>query len=148
MNELKKLIKDIVETSDTFIEDIKMSETGGTIKVICDTEKGIDSSLLVALTRQILNNPEFDEKYAESYRLEVSSPGIDMPLTQTRHFVKNIGRDIELKHNCTDHKDPLKGKIEDVNDDELVLAVKIKKENTSVSIPMKDVVSATLRLKW
>ena len=112
------------------------------------TEKGIDSRVLVALTRQILNNPEFDEKYAETYRLEVSSPGIDMPLTKVRHFIKNIGRDIELKHNCKDQKDPLKGKIEDANDEELILAVRIKKENTSVSIPMKDVVSATLRLKW
>ena len=148
MNELKKLITDIVETSDIIIEDIRMSETGGTLKVICDTEKGIDSSLLVAVTRKILDNPEYDEKYAEHYRLEVSSPGLDMPLTKLRNFVKNIGRDIELKHTCADHKDPLKGTIEDANEDELVLAVKIKKENTSVSIPMKDVVSATLRLKW
>ena len=148
MNELKKLIKDIVETSDVFVEDIKMSETGGTIKVICDTEKGIDSKQLVAITRQILNHPDFDEKYAEDYRLEVSSPGLDMPLTELRHFTKNIGRDIELKHNCPDHKDPLKGKIETVNEESLVLGVKIKKENTSVRLPMKDVVSATLRLKW
>jgi len=148
MNALKKLITDIVESSDIFVEDIKMSETGGTVKVICDTEKGIDSSLLVALTRKILNNPEFDEKYAELYRLEVSSPGLDMPLTKLHHFKKNIGRDIELKHTCKDVKDPLRGTIEDVNEDELVLAVRIKKENSSVCIAMKDVVSATLRLKW
>ena len=148
MNELKKLITDIVESAGVLVEDIKMSETGGTIKVICDTDNGIDSSLLVAITRQILNHPEFDKTYAENYRLEVSSPGLDMPLTKLHHFMKNIGRDIELKHNCKDHKDPLKGTIEDANDEELVLTVRIKKENTSVRIPMNKVVSATLRLKW
>lgn len=148
MNEIKKLIGDIVEGTDIFIEDIKMSETGGTIKVICDTEKGISSSELVALSRRILDNAEFDEKYAVNYRLEVSSPGVDMPLTLARHFKKNKGRDIELEHKSEEHKSPLKGVIEDADDDQLLLAVKIKKENKTLRISMEDVISATVRLKW
>jgi ribosome maturation factor RimP len=148
MKELKKLITDIVEGSDTFIEDIKMSETGGTIKVICDTDSGIDSGRLVEVSRKILANPEYDATYAESYRLEVSSPGLDMPLTQTRHFIKNKGREIDLTHKSEDHKSPLKGTIVDVDDDHLVLAVRIKKEETNIRIAMNDVVSAKLRLKW
>ena len=148
MNELKKLITDIVGASDAFVEDIKMSETGGTIKVICDTETGIDSGHLVKISRNILANEKYDAKYAENYRLEVSSPGLDMPLTQARLFIKNKGRDIDLTHNCKDYKNPLKGMIYDADDDSLVLAVKIKKEETNIRIAMTDVVSAQLRLKW
>ncbi|MEA2076777.1 MAG: hypothetical protein U9O95_02015 [Candidatus Marinimicrobia bacterium] len=148
MKEIQKLITDIVEASGIFIEDIKMSDTGGTIKVICDTEKGISSSELVKVTRKILNDTEYDEKYALSFRLEVSSPGLDMPLTKVHHFKKNIGHDIDLEHNSEEYKVPLKGTIKDVDDDALSLIVKIKKENTTIRIPMKNVISAMVRLKW
>jgi len=148
MNEIQTLIKDIVETEGIFVEDIHMSETGGTIKVICDSEKGISSSELVDITRKILNNQVFDEKYAVNFRLEVSSPGIDMPLTKVRHFKKNTGREIDLEHNCVDHKVPLRGKIINADDETISLEVKNKKENTILQIPMKNVISASVRLKW
>ncbi len=148
MNEIQKLVTDIVEASGLIVEDIKMSETGGTIKVICDTEKGISSSELVSVSKKILKNEEYDEKYAVNYRLEVSSPGIDMPLTQARHFAKNIGRDIELQHECEEYKSPLRGTIEEVDENVLTLTVKIKKENSTIRIPMEKVISAVVRLKW
>ncbi len=148
MNEIHRLITDIVEASGLIVEDIKMSETGGTIKVICDTEKGISSAELVKISKKILRNEEFDEKYAVNYRLEVSSPGIDMPLSKARHFAKNKGRDIELQHEFEEQKSPIKGTIEDVDDKVLSLNVKIKKENTTIRIPIEKVISAVVRLKW
>jgi len=148
MNEIQRLITDIVEASGLIVEDIKMSETGGTIKVVCDTEKGISSSELVSISKKILRNEEFDEKYAVNYRLEVSSPGIDTPLTKARHFAKNKGRDIELQHEFEGQKSPIKGTIEDVDDEVLSLNVKIKKENTTIRIPIEKVISAVVRLKW
>jgi ribosome maturation factor RimP len=148
MNEIQKLITDIVEASGIFVEDIRMSETGGTIKVICDTEEGISSKELVSITRKILKNTEYDEKYAVDYRLEVSSPGIDAKLTKARHFKKNLGRDIELEHNNEEFKNPLKAKIVSVDNDTLVLEIKIKKEISTIRIAMKDVISAMVRLKW
>jgi len=148
MNEIHRLITDIVEASGLIVEDIKMSETGGTIKVICDTEKGISSAELVKISKKILRNEEFDEKYAVNYRLEVSSPGIDMPLSKARHFAKNKGRDIELQHEFEEQKSPIKGTIEDVDDEVLSLSVKIKKENTTIRIPIEKVISAVVRLKW
>ena len=148
MNEIQRLITDIVEASGLIVEDIKMSETGGTIKVVCDTEKGISSSELVSISKKILRNEEFNEKYAVNYRLEVSSPGIDMPLTKIRHFAKNKGRDIELQHEFEEQKTPIRGIIEDVDDEVLSLNVKIKKENTTIRIPIEKVISAVVRLKW
>ncbi|MEA3392017.1 MAG: hypothetical protein U9Q91_03450 [Candidatus Marinimicrobia bacterium] len=148
MNEIQRLITDIVEASGLIVEDIKMSETGGTIKVVCDTKKGISSSELVSISKKILRNEKFDEKYAINYRLEVSSPGIDMPLIKARHFAKNKGRDIELQHEFEEQKNPIRGIIENVDDEVLSLNVKIKKENTTIRIPMEKVISAVVRLKW
>lgn len=148
MSDIQKLIKDIVEASEVFIEDIKMSEIGGTIKVICDTEDGISSSILVSITKKILNDPVYEQEYAERFRLEVSSPGIDTPLTLPRHFRKNIGHDILLQHKSEEHNNPIKGIITDVDEDALYLAVKKKKENETLRISLKEIEYANIVLKW
>ncbi len=148
MSEMESLIKDIVEASGAVTEDIKMSETGGTIKVICDTEEGITSETLVRITRNILQDPRYDEGYAGRYSLEVSSPGVDAPLTLPRHFRKNTGREIELFHSCDDCKDPLTGTILEADDTILKLEVLEKKEKKILVIPMEKVKHARIRLKW
>jgi ribosome maturation factor RimP len=148
MNDLQTLIKRLAESGDVLVEDIRMSETGGTIKVVCDTEKGISSDRLVEISKKILNDPVYDSDYAPRYRLEVSSPGIDAPLTAVRHFRKNIGREIALHHRCDDRKNPLNGQIRDVNEDGLTLAVVIKKEEHVLHIPFDKIEYATLKIKW
>lgn len=148
MNELRSLISEIVERAGFIVEDIKMSETGGTIMVICDSEKGISSKQLVKLSRNILNDELYDQKYAETYRLEVSSPGIDALLTLPRHFKKNIGREIDLNHHLEDHNSPLKGRILGVESEEIEIEIKNKKEIKSIKVPIDKIESAMLRLKW
>jgi len=148
MSELRSLISDIVERAGYIVEDIKMSETGGTIMVICDSEKGISSKALVKLSRKILRDELYDQKYAESYRLEVSSPGIDAPLTLARHFKKNIGREIDMDHHLEDYNSPLKGRILGVEDEGIEIEIKNKKEIKSIKVPIDKIESAVLRLKW
>ncbi len=148
MNEIKVLISDIVESAGYVVEDIKMSETGGTLKVIVDSENGIDSGALVKLSRSILNNETYDTKYAETFRLEVSSPGIDAPLTQVRHFKKNMGREIDLKHSQDGVANPLRGRITAVDNDSVEIELENKKEIKSVKVTMDKIESGMLRLKW
>ena len=148
MNEIRLLISDIVEKSGIFVEDIKLSETGGTIKVIVDSEKGIGSGELASLSRSILRNEEYDTRFAESYRLEVSSPGIDAPLTLLRHFKKNVGREIELQHHAKGILNPLKGIIRNAGDNGVEIEIKNKKEIKSILVTMDQIESAMLRLKW
>ncbi|MCK4813622.1 MAG: hypothetical protein KAT14_06765 [Candidatus Marinimicrobia bacterium] len=148
MSDIQKLIKDIAEASGIFVEDIKMSETGGTIKVICDTEEGISSSILVSISKKILNDPVYEKEYAERFRLEVSSPGIDTHLTLPRHFRKNIGHNIVLQYRNEEHNNPIKGTITDVDEDAVYLAVKKKKENETLRIPFKEIEYASIVLKW
>lgn len=148
MNEIRSLISDIVEKSGFIVEDIKMSETGGTIMVVCDSENGISSKQLVKLSRKILHDDLYDQKYAEKYRLEVSSPGIESPLALPRHFKKNVGREIDLNHHLDAYSSPLKCKILAVEGEEIEIEIKNKKEIKSIKVPMDKIESAMLRLKW
>ncbi|MDZ7821740.1 MAG: hypothetical protein U5N26_07990 [Candidatus Marinimicrobia bacterium] len=82
------------------------------------------------------------------YRLEVSSPGIDAPLTLPRHFRKNTGRELEVYHTLEEHKSPLKGFLRNSNDAAIELAVAKKKNNRTLRIPFDKIEYAKIILKW
>ncbi|MDD3715750.1 MAG: hypothetical protein PHX07_04400 [Candidatus Marinimicrobia bacterium] len=149
MDEIREHIAAIVEREGAIVEDIRIPESGGTIKVICDTERGINSEELVRISKMILNDPDYDARYAEHYDLEVSSPGIGARLTLPRHFRKNKTRDIELYHDLEGFKSPLQARILEVDDDFLHLEIrKAGKETQMLRIPFDRVGYAVIKLKW
>lgn len=149
MADIKAHIREIVESGDVFVEDIFVPEGGGTLRVICDTEAGIDSGQIVAVSKKILNDPLYDAEYAGRFDLEVTSPGLGAHLTQPRHFRKNSGREIELHHKMEGIKSPLKGIVREVTETGISLEVRInKKQNESMQIPFEQVEYAMIKLKW
>ncbi|PMC98872.1 ribosome maturation factor RimP, partial [Brevibacterium paucivorans] len=63
-----------------------------------DTTEAVSSDLIEQATRVISEVidplPLFNDK---PYELEVSSPGALRPLTEPRHFRRNVGRTIEVR---------------------------------------------------
>lgn len=66
------------------------------IQVFIDWE---DSPITIGecakVSRQIQDVFDLDERFSPDYRLEVSSPGLDLPLTELWQFRRNIGRTIK-----------------------------------------------------
>jgi ribosome maturation factor RimP len=149
MTDVGEHIRKILENEDVIIEDIRVPENTGVLKVFCDTEEGITSDRLVSISKKILNDPVYDADYAERYDLEVSSPGIRAHLTLPRHFRKNTGREVELRHNMTDIKSPLKGKIINADNEHIQLEVSKSRKNKEIMhIPFKQLEYAVIKLKW
>ncbi|MDP8228041.1 MAG: hypothetical protein P9M15_01150 [Candidatus Electryoneaceae bacterium] len=68
------------------------------IQVFIDREEGhISIDDCTGLTRSVQNSLDLEDSTPPNYRLEVSSPGTDWPLTELWQFRKNIGRTIRLK---------------------------------------------------
>ncbi|MFN7170739.1 MAG: ribosome maturation factor RimP, partial [Candidatus Omnitrophota bacterium] len=60
----------------------------------------------------------------EHYILEVSSPGLDRPLTRERDFVRNLGKEVRiLLRNEWEGKCEYRGEIYDVLKDRLLLKI-------------------------
>jgi ribosome maturation factor RimP len=149
MDDMREHISAIVEREGAIVEEIRIPEKGGTLRVVCDTEKGINSEDIVRISKKILNDPDYDTRYAEHYDLEVSSPGIDARLTLPRHFRKNRNRDIDLYHSLDGVKCPLQAKILDTEADALLLDVrKSRKETETLRIPFEKIGYAVIKLKW
>src|ERR1700748_1127588 len=86
----------IADRPDLFLVDVKMMPNRKLI-VLVDGEKGIGIADCAAISRFVGFKLEEEEVIAEAYNLEVSSPGIDTPLTLSRQYTKNIGRELGIK---------------------------------------------------
>ena len=99
-DKVDKLLRPIIEGLGYELVEVTYKKEYGTPTLTCfiDTDKegviGLDDC--EAVSRAI--DPVLDENDptdGEAYNLNVSSPGLDRPLTLERDFVKNKGKEVE-----------------------------------------------------
>lgn len=106
------------EWKDCFL--IGIESAGNKVKVYMDSDNAITFDRCRKMSRHL---EEFlDEKNFSGgkYVLEVSSPGVDRPLTMHRQYIKNVGRN--LKINTSDGR-TIKGVLKEALEDKLLLEV-------------------------
>jgi ribosome maturation factor RimP len=86
----------IAEMPHLFIVDIKFYPNGKLI-VLVDGDNGIGVGECAQISRHVGFHLEEENVIETAYNLEVSSPGIDTPLTLLRQYSKNIGRTLAVK---------------------------------------------------
>ena len=107
------------------------------ITILLDTDEGIKIEECASVSRRFAHFVETNELVADAYNLEVSSPGIDQPLTLKRQYVKNVGRN--LKVNLTEGGEKV-GTLENVTDAGIVLKEVVKKiRSKKVVEPVPDI---------
>ena len=133
-----ELLQPYLEDDRIFIVEVKTTEgkTRQNITILLDTDEGIKIEECASVSRRFAHFVETNELVAEAYNLEVSSPGIDQPLTLKRQYVKNIGRN--LKVNLTGGGEKV-GTLENVTDSGIVLKEEVKKtKSKKVVEPVAD----------
>jgi ribosome maturation factor RimP len=138
--------------SDLFIVDVAVSDSAvrPKITVLVDGEQGITIDQCAKISRRV--NAGIAETYGEevSYVLEVSSPGVDFPLTQPQQFKRNIGRSLKVKLQDGTEKT---GKLEEVTEDGIGIMEEIKQKGKKatyepVQIPFGDIVKANVVISF
>ncbi len=114
----------ISDRPDLFVVDIKMLPNRK-LMVLVDGEQGIGIADCAAISRFVGFKLEEEEVIAEAYNLEVSSPGIDTPLTLTRQYIKNIGRDLGIKMLDGTKRE---GTLKSIDNDNIIIEEKVKGE--------------------
>lgn len=122
---VKEWVNELLEGSDRFLVDVSI-KNDDLILVFLDSDTSLNIEHCVEVSRMIESKLNRDE---EDYELRVSSSGLDHPLTLTRQFVKNIGRDIRLEMNDgTSHL----GKIVAADDKNLSIDLIIEKKRKKI----------------
>ena len=139
MNDVAKiteLLQPLLNNDHFYAVDVNVAGArGGKLKVtlLLDRDEGITIEECAVISRQLGNKLEEIEFFGDApFTLEVSSPGVDFPLTKPRQFQRNIGRMLALM--LLDGK-IVKGKLDSVTNDQIVLdveAVKLSKTKQKV----------------
>lgn len=93
------LLNPAISQAGYFLEDVQVATPGKSriITVIVDSDKPLNLDQVTVVSRQVgelLDNATFMGEQA--FTLEVTSPGIDRPLTKPRHWHKNVGRLVKI----------------------------------------------------
>lgn len=115
------------------------------ITVIADGDDGLDLDTAATLSRSASALLDGLDTIGDQYVLEVSSPGVDRPLTSAKHFRRARGRkvDVALSDGST-----LTGRIGETNEDAVALVVRAGRDWAIREIPLGDVVKAVVQVEF
>lgn len=120
------------------------------VRLVVDSPEGAGVDAMAALSRAVSEPLDEDESLIPGgYTLEVTSPGVDRPLTEARHFARTVGRLVEIEYTATTNSGAQEvrtstGKLAEADDAGVVVNVK----GRMVSIAFNDVRSAKAVLPW
>jgi ribosome maturation factor RimP len=136
MSDLKHVILDLVEKhlpdEEHFIVEVKIDRVADKTKILIlvDADQGMTIAACASLSRALSGELETNELLEEAYTLEVSSPGLDYPLTAKRQYLKNIGRTLKVFLLTGEE---VSGKLKEVEEQGIKLVV-TKKEKGKKSV--------------
>jgi ribosome maturation factor RimP len=79
--------------------EYRRESTGWVLRVFVDKDGGVTLDDCVFISRQLGDVLDAKMDHDEPYSLEVSSPGLNRPLTKPKHFVHFEGRPAVIKTN-------------------------------------------------
>lgn len=128
---IKQTIEEIVNKhlpdESHFVVDVSISENGPKKKVsiLIDADQGLNIDTCALLSRAVGEELEAKELLEDAYVLEVSSPGLDYPLSGKRQYQKNIGRKLQVS---LEGGSKVEGKLLAVDASSITLLVKQKEK--------------------
>ena len=97
---LLELATSIIEPAGLYLETITVRPAGRRllVQIVVDSDGHLDLDLVARISRELDFEIEEQNILGEArFTLEVTSPGIDRPLTLNRHWLKNVGRKVEVE---------------------------------------------------
>ncbi|MFA7324703.1 MAG: ribosome maturation factor RimP [Candidatus Nanopelagicales bacterium] len=93
-------IEPIVRSAGADLEDMQIQVAGRReiVRVVIDRDGGVDLDLVADVSRHIsavLDSEPLNSEFAGTFVLEVTSPGIDRPLTELKHWRRSLDRLVE-----------------------------------------------------
>ena len=108
------------EFPELFLVDLIVTGFSGNqrVLVLIDGEAGLPIETCSLISRKLSNRIEEEDLIEGAFNLEVSSPGIDRPLSLPRQYKKNIGRKLKIE---TLEGEIFEGKLKEIEEQTIVL---------------------------
>ena len=141
---LINLIEPLVESKGfelVYLEYV-VGKQHGALHLFIDHENGITVEDCALISRAVSDLLDLDDPIAHSYTLEVSSPGLERPLTKKGHFVRFQGSKVKIKvRDEIDGSNKISGTLQNAENDHVVIR---KENNKLLEVPYDLIVRANL----
>ena len=121
---MEEKIKNIVEkhlNEDQVLIDVMESFESGFVRVVIDSEATVTLGDTAILTKKLIKSDEFNNRYPNGCRVEITTPGVDAPLKKAYQFKKNINKNVKIRYKNEGQTDSIKCKILSADDDSVIV---------------------------
>ncbi len=145
---LRKGIEESVARAGAHVIDLVVRGEKGTrvVEVFVDSEEGVTSDLCSAISTEVSESIERENLLQGSYRLDVSSPGIDRPLRFPWQYRKHVGRPLQVKMRSAEETLTVTGGLLAVDDDGIMLQT--GKKDPGRRVLFRDLLEARVKAPW
>lgn len=153
---LMTLVSPVVQVAGYDLEDLVLTPMGrrSLLRVVIDRDEGISLDDISAISHAVGKVLDDDEGVIGKapYVLEVTSPGVDRPLTEARHWRRAIGRLVEVTAPSVRRPDepdgsqsaPLRGRIVGVDE----MAVTLDVAGIEQVVPLEELGPGRIQLEF
>jgi ribosome maturation factor RimP len=137
---LRELLAPVVSAAGFDLEDVAVTAAGRRqlVRVVVARDGGLDLDAVAEVSRVVSATlDDSDATGATPYTLEVTSPGVDRPLTQPRHWQRARGRLVKAAHGVT-------GRVLDADDD----VVRLDVDGETREIPYADLGTGHVQVEF
>ena len=144
LQKLRRVLAAVVETMGYELVGVEFHarRDSALLRVYIDGETGITLDDCQRVSHQLGGVLDVEDPIAGRYTLEVSSPGLDRPLFEPRHFVRFAGSEVRIQlRELLDGRRKLIGRLLGIRDDEVVI---VDAEGREWRVPLERIEKARL----
>ena len=124
------LVAPVVEAAGYDLEELAVTPAGrrSIVRVVVDRDDGVTLDDVAGVSRAVSAAlDDLDGEFGSApYVLEVTSPGVDRPLTEPRHWRRNTGRLVTVGVGPAGSAEQVTARVLEVDGDGVTLAVEAK----------------------
>ena len=136
---VRTALEPVVAAAGFDLEDVAVTTAGrrSVIRVIVDRDGGVDMDAVADVSRVVSDALDGSDVTGDSpYTLEVTSPGVDRPLTEPRHWRRAAGRLVVAGD--------VRGRVVSADDDAVTLLV----DGSEQVVPYADLAAGHVQIEF
>lgn len=145
----EELVTPILHDLNLELVDIEYVKEGKNkyLRVYIDSDRGVDLDSCTAVSERLSEALDARDPIKEAYFLEVSSPGAERPLKNSKDYERSMGKYIRVTtYEPIDNEKVFEGKLMSVAEDDIKLEIKRKTKIKEIDIPFEKIASARLAI--